>query len=122
VPQSALTERVVDGFRIPAKTNFVINSDALNIQNSYWGDERNIYRPERFLELKSTELRDNYWRFGFGPRQCMGKYVADLIIQVLMLHVAECYELSLVTNKDVGRIAEIWIDHPQIKLSCKSIL
>lgn len=67
-------------FIIPAHTDFIVNSCALNMQNPFWGADAQRYAPERFLENKSTRLRYNYWRFGFGPRQRMGKHLADLVV------------------------------------------
>ncbi|MCJ1380198.1 hypothetical protein MMC17_003301 [Xylographa soralifera] len=119
VPQSAPTERVIDGFRIPAGTNFIVDSHALNNTNSFWQPDSSAYRPERFLEQDGPWLRYNYWRFGFGPRQCMGKYVADLIIRVLLVQIVEGFQLSLpVTGEEWSRASETWINHPQIKLIC----
>lgn len=69
VPQSAPTDRIVEGFVIPANTNFVVDSYSLNINNEYWGPDNHTYRPERFMKRNNTELRYLFWRFGFGPRQ-----------------------------------------------------
>ncbi|KAI9880684.1 MAG: hypothetical protein M1830_001317 [Pleopsidium flavum] len=120
VPQSAPTARVVGNYLFPAGTNFVIDSYALNIRDPYWGPDRAAYRPARFLERKATQTRYHYWRFGFGPRQCMGKYVADLIIRVLLVHLVEKYELGLLkTGEEWARDPETWINHPQMQLKCE---
>lgn len=119
VPQSAPTERIVDGFRIPAGTNFIVDSYALNSANPFWQPDPSTYRPERFLEQDGPWLRYNYWRFGFGPRQCMGRYLADLIIRVLLVHIIEEFELSLpIMCGKWSRAPEAWINHPEIKLRC----
>jgi cytochrome P450 len=120
VPQAAPTDRLIDGYRIPARTNYVIDAYALHLRNPFWGPDSAIYRPERFLERKGPELRYNYWRFGFGPRQCMGKHVADLIIRTLTVHVLEHYTLKIrETGEDWKRIADTWISHPEILLLCE---
>ncbi len=120
VPQSAPTPRTLSGYCFPARTNFVIDSYALNIRNPYWGPDRTVYRPERFLERKATEARYNYWRFGFGPRQCLGKYVADLIIRALLVRLVRGWELAeLDGEKGVwARDASCWINHPKMVLKC----
>ncbi|KAI0114676.1 putative cytochrome P450 monooxygenase [Hypoxylon sp. NC0597] len=119
VPQSAPTERVVDGYVIPAGTDFIVDSYGLNIRNDFWGSDTAAYRPERFLEKGALELRYHFWRFGFGPRQCMGRYVADIIIRTLIIHLVENYELSIIDPSEKwGRNPETWINHPQMRIRC----
>ena len=120
VPQSAPTPRILDGYRIPAGTNFIVDSHSLNEENAYWQPDPSKFRPERFQERKTGEARYSFWRYGFGPRQCLGKYVADLIIRVLLVHLIESYELGLVSEEDEWkRDTETWIDHPDMRLTCK---
>jgi cytochrome P450 len=122
VPQAAPSERTLDDWIIPAKTNFVVDSYALNIRNEYWGADRTKYRPDRFFDLKTKDLRYHFWRFGFGPRQCMGKYVADLMIRCLLVHLLENYELGLPDDRaEWKRDPESWITHPQLDLKCTSL-
>ena len=125
VPQSAPTPRLVDGYLVPAGTSFVIDSYALNIRNPFWGADSETYRPQRFIEPRkgmATEMRYNYWRFGFGPRQCMGKYVADLVIRMLLVELVEGFELDL-RKEDRGgkweRDRETWINHPKMLVKCE---
>lgn len=122
VPQSAPTDRIIDGYLIPAGTNLIIDSNALNIHNDFWGmpNERVKFRPERFLEKGRMEFRYCYWRFGFGPRQCMGKYIADLIMRILLVHLVENFELGMLGERteEWDRMEEKWIDHPKLKIKC----
>lgn len=125
VPQSAPTTRVIDGFVIPAGTSYVIDSYALNIRNPFWGEDSETYRPDRFIESRKgmlTEMRYNYWRYGFGPRQCMGKYLADLVIRMLLVELVESFELELRKEDVAGkweRDRETWINHPEMLLKCE---
>ena len=123
VPQAAPTDRAVSGFLVPAGTDFVVDSHSLNMRNPYWGQDTKEYRPRRFLERKALESRYNYWRYGFGPRTCMGRYVADLIIKTFLVHLVENYRLSLVEHgKDWDRNPEMWILHPNTDVFCERIL
>ena len=125
VPQSAPTDRIIDGYVIPAGTNFVVDSYSLNIRNEFWGPDAQQYRPSRFQTVNSTDARYNFWRFGFGPRQCMGRYVADVIIRALVVELIENWELHLpkhLVGKNWERDAQTWITHPQMKLICVPIL
>lgn len=124
VPQSAPTTRVINGFVISAGTNFVIEVYALNIRNAYWGEDSTSYNPSRFLDKKQTANRYNFWRFGFGPRQCLGKYVADLLIRVLLIHLVSTYQISLpdcYKDKEWDRDNEVWITHPKINIVYKRL-
>ena len=125
VPQSAPSPRLVDGYLIPARTSFVIDSFALNIRNPFWGADSETYRPQRFIDARkgmATEMRYNYWRFGFGPRQCMGKYVADLVIRMLLVDLVEGFELEMREEDGAGtweRDRETWINHPKMLVKCE---
>lgn len=126
VPQAIPSSRVVGGYVFPAGTNFIIDAYALNVRNPFWGEDRQCYRPDRFLELakskSSTETRYNYWRFGFGPRQCMGKYLADLAMRELLVQLMEGFELRLMEKEAEEessaweRNPAVWIDHPDMQI------
>ncbi|KAI1758249.1 cytochrome p450 monooxygenase GliC [Xylaria castorea] len=97
VPQSCPSPRILDGFEIPAGTNFVIDSYALNIRDPFWGEDRDTFRPERWLERQKSgrDLRYRYWRFGFGPRTCLGKYLAELILRSVVVEILENWHIAL---------------------------
>jgi cytochrome P450 len=122
IPQSAPTDRHVGGFVIPAGTNFIVDSYALNTHNPYWGKDSKTYRPARWLERNVTKSRYNFWRFGFGPRGCMGKHTADLIIRVLLVQLLKDYELFLIDEQTTWVKNDVtWITHPDTVLGCQRI-
>lgn len=119
VPQSAPTPRVVSGYHFPAGTDFVVDAYALNTNESFWGPDACSYRPDRFFELKGSDTRYSFWRFGFGPRQCMGKYVADTLIRAIIIHLVQNYDLGLLDTKEWGRDEDVWINHPNFRIRCE---
>ncbi|KAF1950190.1 cytochrome P450 monooxygenase [Byssothecium circinans] len=121
VPQAAPTDQVLSGFLVPPRTNFVIDTYAINIRNEYWGEDSRTYRPERFIEKRPSEMRYHYWRFGFGPRQCLGKHLAELMIRILLVHLLENYTLSFQEDNSIDRDPASWITHPNLELICKAI-
>lgn len=122
VPQSAPGDRIVDGFNVPAGTNFVVDTHAINIENSYWGTDGEVYRPERFLERKASAMRYHFWRFGFGPRQCMGKYVVELMLRVLVANLVENYCLFLDEKASWEKSPASWILHPDTMIRCQRVV
>ncbi|KAL6241816.1 hypothetical protein RBB50_011349 [Rhinocladiella similis] len=118
VPQASPTDRDIDGYTIPGKTNFVVDALALNIRHDYWGEDRHSYRPERFLGIKRSDMRYRYWRFGFGPRQCLGKYVAEFILRMVTVTVISKFSLHLSAPEAESweRDREVWISQPKVQL------
>ncbi|OAG08648.1 cytochrome P450 monooxygenase [Paraphaeosphaeria sporulosa] len=121
VPQGIPTSRVIGGFKFPAGTNFVVDSYALNIRNPFWGEDRAKYIPDRFLAQERTNARYHYWRFGFGPRVCLGQFVADVLIRTMLLHLVDSYDLEMTKSEameDWQRNPQVWINHPNMRLVC----
>ncbi|KAJ0418009.1 cytochrome P450 [Aspergillus carlsbadensis] len=124
VPQAAPSERILDGYLVPAGTSFIVDAYALNVEHPFWGADRRDYRPSRFLQLNASETRYHLWRFGFGPRQCLGKYVADLIVRVFLAHLVQNWKLEFekgegTDSRDWQRDVQTWITHPKVKLIVK---
>lgn len=121
VPQAAPIPQTASGFYIPPRTNLVVDTYAINIGNEYWGHDPDKYRPDRFLSKKTSEMRYHYWRFGFGPRQCLGKYMAEMMIKVLLVHLLKNYKLSLPTKSSWSKNPDTWITHPNTKACCERL-
>jgi len=130
VPQSCPTDRVVDGYRISAGTDIVVDSHSLNMRAAHWGPNPTQYRPSHFMPAdhnasRTTDMRYRFRRFGFGPRQCMGRYVADLMIRALLVELLLKWRLDFLDGEEEGdpadkwkRDPESWIDHPMLVLKC----
>ncbi|PVI00657.1 cytochrome P450 [Periconia macrospinosa] len=128
IPQSCPTPRLVSGYEVPAGTNYIVDTYALNIRNPTWGPDNTRFRPERWGEKESEgrktklkESRYSYWRFGFGPRLCMGKYVADVMIKVMIYQMVQQFEMTLGENDGWKWDEESWIHHPATEIQCARI-
>lgn len=142
VPQAAPTPRWVEaknggaagggggeggrGYMIPAGTSFVVDTYALNVRNEAWAPDNEAFRPDRFLEGTDKDARDRrylFWRFGFGPRQCMGRHAADLMLRMVVAHIVRNYHLDMLPGDKAAweRSRESWITHPNFKLQCVQI-
>ncbi|PSN62340.1 cytochrome P450 [Corynespora cassiicola Philippines] len=95
VPQSAPTDRIADGYVIPAGTNVTVDIYTLNQKNPFWGADPLSYRPSRWKGLKPSQIRYNFSRFGFGPRQCMGKYMALPMVRIIVAKTIIAFDLRL---------------------------
>lgn len=91
-------------YPISSKMPLQFNLMALHHDPKIWGDDHDVFRPERFLNGGFEALPPNAWRpFGFGVRSCIGKafaeqemlMVAALIFQRFQIEAADpSYDLS----------------------------
>ncbi|GAB1319231.1 hypothetical protein MFIFM68171_09441 [Madurella fahalii] len=54
VPPAALSDRVVGRYVVPKGTSFIVDVQALNVAHPAWGEDGDVFRPERWLEEKSN--------------------------------------------------------------------
>ncbi|KAF2790191.1 cytochrome P450 [Melanomma pulvis-pyrius CBS 109.77] len=103
VSQSAPTARRVSNFLLPAGTKFIVDADQLNVRDPLWGPDNTTFRPERWADggvKRAKDIRYCYWRFGFGPRVCLGKYVVDLMMKALIVELVRGWELRIESEKE----------------------
>lgn len=122
IPQAPPTNRRIGKWMLPGRTMIIVDSYGLNIRNPFWGEKSQEWIPSRFLNIKPSQLRYNMWRFGFGPRQCMGKFVADRMLRSIVASIIRDWQLQLRpedANTDFTVNPDEWITHPDIRLICK---
>ncbi|OTA04144.1 Cytochrome P450, putative [Trichoderma parareesei] len=116
-PEAAPADKVVAGCEIPQNTDVIVDAYAINVDNPYW-ENATEFRPRRHLGQKDQARRYNMWRFGFGPRQCLGKNVADIILRVIIAEMARCYQMDILGAEGidgVGLQADSWIGYHSIQ-------
>ncbi|KAK5988154.1 Cytochrome P450 monooxygenase verC [Cladobotryum mycophilum] len=113
-PEAADVDKIVDGYVIPRNTDVIVDAYAINVDNPYWENASN-FDPYRHLGQKDQARRYNMWRFGFGPRQCLGKNVADIILRVIVAELLRSYQLDIVQQQGADGVelqADSWIGLP----------
>ncbi|KAI4958680.1 hypothetical protein J4E86_004285 [Alternaria arbusti] len=121
IPQAPPSDRKIGEWIIPARTMVIVDTYGLNIRNPFWGDKSSEYMPSRFLGLKPAQTRYNMWRYGFGPRQCMGKFVADRMLRSIVASIVKEWQVKLRpqdANSNYSVNPDEWITHPDIRLVC----
>jgi cytochrome P450 len=120
VAQACPTARQLGEFILPAGSKFVVDAYALNVRDSIWGPDNVTFRPERWAEVGAKDVRYCYWRFGFGPRVCLGKYVVDLMMKALIFEVVTQWEIKLAhANGEAWALEEdTWVLPKDGKQSC----
>jgi cytochrome P450 len=123
VAQACPTQRQLGPYILPAGSKFVVDAHALNIRDPLWDPDNESFRPERWAGdnvQRAKDVRYCYWRFGFGPRVCLGKYVVDLIMKALLVEVIKAWEVKLEHKDGTEWILEegTWILPPDMRIAC----
>lgn len=79
-----------------------MDADQLNLRVSFWRPDKTIFRLRWWADSdvkRAKEIRYCYWRFGFGPRVCLEKYVVHLIMKTLIVELVKNWDLKLVHER-----------------------
>jgi cytochrome P450 len=99
IARMALGDDVVGGYRVPAGATVFMSPYTIHRHPSFWNDPES-FEPARFqaadpgLEPGTQETSHAYVPFGVGPRACVGKALSELMMQTLLVMVAQRFALS----------------------------
>lgn len=98
----ARSEDELAGYRIPAKSNLVMNIYGLHRRPDIW-PEPDAFKPERFESRRSTgRHRLSFLPFGAGPRMCIGYKFSLIEAQLITATIAQRFCL----RPAAGHVAE----------------
>ncbi|KAM5172868.1 cholesterol side-chain cleavage enzyme, mitochondrial [Mantella aurantiaca] len=63
------------------------------------------FSPERWLGGESTHFRN--LAFGFGPRQCLGRRIAEIEMHLFLVHILENFKIETNRMTEVGTIFKL---------------
>ncbi|KAI9646910.1 hypothetical protein NHQ30_004910 [Ciborinia camelliae] len=81
-PRLTRNPRIIDGYIIPGNATVSVQAWSLHRNARIFGDDAEIFRPERWLGNRdeAREMEKGFLAFGRGGRACTGKeYVTSLI-------------------------------------------
>ncbi|XP_031571883.1 cytochrome P450 3A6-like [Actinia tenebrosa] len=81
------------GYFIPQGTPVCVDTHSLNYSEKYWKNP-DEFKPERFAE-GTRQVPGSYFRFGMGPRKCLGYRYALAITRIVVASVLQKYKISL---------------------------
>ena len=90
VPAGGVT---LNGYYVPAGTKIGSSVWGIFLDEGLWGPDARLFRPERFLEGTSEEIKrkeiDIEGVFGYGRSSCLGKSVAAIELNKIFVQVSE---------------------------------
>lgn len=90
------------GFRIPKGTPVCVDTYSLNFSEQFWKNPE-TFDPERFAN-GTKHVPGSFFRFGMGPRKCLGYRYALAINRVVVASVLQKYKLELAQVGDTTTV------------------
>lgn len=82
---------IIHGHFVPEGTQVGTNYFGLMRSKNIWGDDANVFRPERWLEANEDRLRIMQGvvdlAFGYGKYSCLGKPIAMMELNKIIVEV-----------------------------------
>ncbi|EDV24788.1 uncharacterized protein TRIADDRAFT_56953 [Trichoplax adhaerens] len=96
---------VLSGYHVPAKKNVLALMYLLSRDESVF-DEATKIKPERWIRTSSSSQRQHspfsFVPFGFGPRMCIGRRIAELEMELLITRLVSEFQIDCRNDKEVG--------------------
>ncbi|KAF9459526.1 cytochrome P450 [Collybia nuda] len=108
-PHSVTEDFIYRGYYIPKDTVVVCNTYSIHFNASRYPDPFN-FEPERYLDdpftsVESVNLADPYkrdhWMFGVGRRICIGMFLADKMLFLVISRMLWAYSMSEVLGEAI---------------------
>ncbi|XP_064400964.1 probable cytochrome P450 49a1 isoform X2 [Halichondria panicea] len=97
-------DAVIHGYHVPAGVNLVYASYTASNNDKLY-DEPSKFKPERWMRKDGPQQHPfSLLPFGFGPRQCYGKRLAELELKLLLVEMARNFTLK--TSKEDLKMIE----------------
>jgi cytochrome P450 len=101
MPRFALAADTIDGYPIEAGSTILLSPYITNYLSEFW-TQPEAFDPERFAPEKAIHHHPYaQFTFGGGPRHCIGKYLALLQMQLIVVMVIQKFRPCSVSKKPV---------------------
>lgn len=85
-------------YALSANMIMIIPTLALHHDSRIWGDDVNLFKPERFSEGVAKATNNNpaaFQPFGLGPRTCVGHHFATNEAKIALSMILQRYSFTL---------------------------
>ncbi|KAJ5787471.1 hypothetical protein N7457_002461 [Penicillium paradoxum] len=94
LPELTAKDKSIGGYLIPRGTPVIIDVRRLNQDSPTWAPDGTAFRPSRWESISRMDARYSLYGYGLGPRKCLGKNFASIMIKLLIITALENYKLS----------------------------
>ncbi|MQL85236.1 hypothetical protein Taro_017756 [Colocasia esculenta] len=94
LPRESVEECKIGGYHVPARTRVIVNAWAVAVDASYWGEDAEGFRPERFegsgVQYKGQDFQ--LLPFGSGRRICPGIALGTAAVELAFANLLRCFD------------------------------
>ena len=115
-------EKAISGVEVPLPIGTIVgaNSWIVSHDKSVWGSDAGRWKPERWLDVKGNaekkSLEDRFMVFSKGPRGCIGKDIAMLIVAQTVAGIVSEWRIESVGEMKGGGWLEMQVEWCGLKL------
>ncbi|CAK8679359.1 unnamed protein product [Clavelina lepadiformis] len=92
VPHKTNEDAVIDSYKVPEGYTVLGNVWGVHNDPDYW-NEPEKFDPERFIDNRGRFVKsDHVIPFGMGPRECLGKPVAEMVVFIMLVAMVRRFE------------------------------
>ncbi|XP_005089995.2 cytochrome P450 2U1-like [Aplysia californica] len=85
IPRKCNTETEVLGYKIPKGATVIPNLDSVLSDPEVWGDDANLFRPERFIDASGKLVqKEELIPYSMGRRGCPGEAFANMQLFIFL--------------------------------------
>ncbi|TFK73143.1 cytochrome P450 [Pluteus cervinus] len=104
IPHATTTDDVYDGYFIPKGSTVVGNAWAILRDETIFGGDTHLFKPERFLtedgSILNPAVPNPEMAFGFGRRACPGRFLAYRLLLITTASLLHSFEIVKAKAKD----------------------
>ncbi|KAG1823417.1 cytochrome P450 [Suillus subaureus] len=109
VPEGGLT---IQGIHFPQGAVLSVPSYTIHRNTRVWGEDADVFRPERWFERDHATLQKTFNPFSYGPRACVGRNLASMELLIIISSVLRRYEFVLADPDKVFDTREGFLRKP----------
>ncbi|KAF4439012.1 pisatin demethylase cytochrome P450 [Fusarium acutatum] len=99
------------GYSLPAGTNISTSAPLMHMNKDVFGDDAQIFRPERWLEASPAQLSlmdRTFIAFGHGSRTCIGKNISLMEMGKLIPQLFRHFDIEWASEQSEWHIHAAW--------------
>lgn len=92
--RQSIADDTLAGYRVPGGTVMYVLANAINRLPVYWGDDADVFDPDRWDHLPASYTANAFMTFLHGPRGCIGRKFAETEMKILLCCLLSMYEFK----------------------------